>query len=178
MEFDANCAPLESQLGRTFYDRLRPSIQLWIDKIRRQQLSWDKLVIAVNRPEAKARIHNNHHLDQECPRGNRPLKLTFKESEEQTTEKAQPKATASGLSITPLAKSSSSSDHRSEQGSEDSEKARREKKKKQNQGRCKRRRASTLTSGSNQTPTAGKKKAGQKSRPKSGPFTSHLLELQ
>lgn len=151
VEFDADCAPLEGQLGRTFYDGLRPSIKLWIDEVGRQQLSWDELVTAANRAEVKARIHNNHHRK-------RPLKLTFKDSGEQTTEKAQPKATASGLSITPSAKSSSSSGHQSEQGSEDSKKARREKKKKQNRGRRKRREASTPASGSNQTPTAGKKK--------------------
>lgn len=121
VEFDADCAPLEGQLCRTFYDGLRPSIKLWIDEVGRQQLSWDELVTAANRAEVKARIHNNHHRK-------RPLKLTLKDSGEQTTEKAQPKATASGLSITPSAKSSSSSGHQSEQGSEDSKKARREKK--------------------------------------------------
>ena len=59
LEFDADCAPLEGQLGRTFYDGLRPSIKLWIDEVGRQQLPWDKLVKAANRVEAKARIHNN-----------------------------------------------------------------------------------------------------------------------
>ena len=28
VEFDADCAPLEGQLGRTFYDGLRPSINI------------------------------------------------------------------------------------------------------------------------------------------------------
>ena len=36
LEFDADCAPLEGQLGRTFYDWLRPSIKLRVDKIGRQ----------------------------------------------------------------------------------------------------------------------------------------------
>ncbi len=38
LEFDADCAPLEGQLGRTFHDGLRSSIKLWIDKVGRQQL--------------------------------------------------------------------------------------------------------------------------------------------
>ena len=36
LEFDAECAPLEGQLGRTFYHWLRPPIKLWIDKVGRQ----------------------------------------------------------------------------------------------------------------------------------------------
>ena len=39
MEFDANCAPGEGQLGRTFYDGLRPSIKLWVDEVGREQMS-------------------------------------------------------------------------------------------------------------------------------------------
>ncbi len=38
LEFDADWAPLEGQLGRTFYDGLRLSIKLWIDEVGRQQL--------------------------------------------------------------------------------------------------------------------------------------------
>ncbi len=34
LEFDANNAPGKVQLGRTFYDGLRPSIKLWIADIR------------------------------------------------------------------------------------------------------------------------------------------------
>lgn len=159
VEFDADCAPLEGQLGRTFYDGLRPSIKLWIDEVGRQQLSWDELVSAANRAEAKARIHNNQHLDQRCPRGKRPLKLVFKESrEQQSTEKAQPKPTTSGLSVTPPAKPLGSG-HRSEQSSEASEKARKEKKKKANRERRGRgrREGSTPATGSNTENTAGKK---------------------
>ncbi len=33
LEFDAYFILIDSQLGRTFYDRLRPSIKLWIDEV-------------------------------------------------------------------------------------------------------------------------------------------------
>ncbi len=33
LEFDANNAPREGQLGRTFHDGLKPSIKLWIADI-------------------------------------------------------------------------------------------------------------------------------------------------
>lgn len=77
LEFDADCAPGEGQLGRTFYDGLRPSIKLWIDEVGRQRMPSDDLVSAANRAEAKARIHSNHHLDQRCPKGKRPLKMSI-----------------------------------------------------------------------------------------------------
>ena len=150
---------MEGPVGRTFYDRLRPSIKLWIDKLGRERLSWEELVTTANRTEANARIHNNQHLDQRCAQGKRPLKLTFKESREQP-EKTQSKATTSGLSVTPPAKPLSSSDpQRSELGPEASEKAMEKKKKKAN---CKRHgrgklESSTPATGSNAKHTAGKK---------------------
>ena len=54
LEFDADSAPIEGRLGRTFYNSLRPSIKLWIDKVDRERLSWKKLVTTANRAEAKA----------------------------------------------------------------------------------------------------------------------------
>ncbi len=87
MEFDADFAPLEDQLGRTFYDGLKPLIKLWIDKVGRQQLPWDKLVKVANRAKAKARIHNNQHQDQSCPKEKRPLKLPLKDCNKQSSEK-------------------------------------------------------------------------------------------
>ncbi len=89
LEFDADCAPLEGQLSRTFYDGLKPSIKLWIDEVSRQLLPWDKLVKAANKAKAKARIHNNQHLDQRYPKEKRPLKLTLKDSKEQCSEKTK-----------------------------------------------------------------------------------------
>ncbi len=43
LEFDANNAPGEGQLGRTFYDGLRPWIKLWIANIG-EDMPWDDLV--------------------------------------------------------------------------------------------------------------------------------------
>ena len=89
LEFDADCAPLEGQLGRTFYDWLRPSIKLWIDKVGRQQLPWDKLVKAANGAKVKALINNNQHPDQRYTKGKRLLKLTLKDSNKQSSEKTK-----------------------------------------------------------------------------------------
>ncbi len=55
LEFDANNAPGEGQLGRTFYDGLRPSIKLWIANIG-EDLPWDDLIRAANKAEARAKI--------------------------------------------------------------------------------------------------------------------------
>ncbi len=117
LEFDADCAPGEGQLGRTFYDGLRPSIKLWIDEVGRQQMSWDDLVSAANRAKAKARIHGSHHLDQRCPKGKRPLKISINSRDDQA-EKT--KATS------PQTKANSPTSDQPEV----SEKARKEKKKK------------------------------------------------
>ena len=159
LEFDTDCALIEGQLGCTLYDGLRPLIKLWIDEVSQERLSWEELVTAANRAESKARIHNNQHLDQRCPRDKQPLKLTFKESREQP-EKTQSKATTSGLSVTPPAKlSSSSGPQQSEHDPETTEQARKEKKKKANRekrGRGKRE-GSTPATRSNANNTAGKK---------------------
>ncbi len=58
---------MESQLGRTIDDGLRPSIILWIDKVGQERLYWEELVTTAKKAKAKARIHNNQHLDQRCP---------------------------------------------------------------------------------------------------------------
>ncbi len=54
-EFDANNAPPEGQLGRTFYDGLRPSIKLWIADIG-EDMPWDDLIRPANKAEARAKI--------------------------------------------------------------------------------------------------------------------------
>ncbi len=159
MEFDADCALIKGQLGRTFYDGLRLSIKLWINEVDREHLSWEELVTMANRAKAKARIHNNQQLDQRCLWGKRPLKLTYKESQEQP-EKTQSKAITFGLSVSPPAKpSSSSGPQQSESGPEASEKARKEKKKKVNRERRRRkgRERNIPANGSNAKNTAGKK---------------------
>ncbi len=62
LEFDANNAPGEGQLGRTFYDGLRRLIKLWIADIG-EDMPWDNLIRAANKAEAKAKIQGSTHLD-------------------------------------------------------------------------------------------------------------------
>ncbi len=158
LEFDADCAPSEGQLCRTFYDGLRPSIKLWISEMGRQQLPWYDLVSAANRAEAKTHIEDYRHLDQRCPKGKRPLKRSINSRDERPGKKSQPKATTSGLTVTP-AKPAASGSQRLEPGPEDSEKARKEKKKKafrKRRGKG-RREGSAPATGSNAESTVGKK---------------------
>ena len=166
LEFDADCAPSEGQLCHTFYDGLRPSVKLWIGEEGRQQLSWDDLISAANRAEAKARIEDYRHLDQRCPKGKRPLKLSIDSRDEKPGEKPQPKATTSGLSVTPAKPASGF-----QQGSEAAEKARKEKRKNWQQKQRERREASANPEGNPATgsnTTGGKKKAGQNRGQKRG----------
>ena len=151
MEFDADFAPLEGQLGRTFYDGLRPSIKLWIDEVGRQQLPWDKLLKAANRTEAKARIHNNQHLDQRCPKGKRPLKLTLKDSNEQSSEKTKAAPPQQKFAGSP-------------QSEQAAEKAWKEKKKNWHRKKRKKKEAGANSEGTPATrsnATSGKNKSGQ-----------------
>ncbi len=62
LEFDANNAPGEGQLGWTFYDGLRPSIKLWISNIG-EDMPWDDLIKTANKAEARAKIQRSTHLD-------------------------------------------------------------------------------------------------------------------
>ncbi len=55
LEFDANNAPGEGQLSRTFYDGLRPSIKVWIADIG-EDMPWDNLIRAANKAEARTKI--------------------------------------------------------------------------------------------------------------------------
>ncbi len=87
LEFDANNAPGESQLGRTFYDRLRPSIKLWIVNIE-ENMPWDNLIRGANKAEVRAKIQGSTHLDQWCPKGKQPLKMSLNSRDNQP-EKAQ-----------------------------------------------------------------------------------------
>ncbi len=64
LEFDANNASGEGQLGRTFYDGLRPSIKLWIADIR-EDMPWNDLIRAANKVEARAKIQESTYLDQQ-----------------------------------------------------------------------------------------------------------------
>ncbi len=83
LEFDANNAPQEGQLGRTFYDGLRPLIKLWIADTD-EDIPWDDLIRAANKAEARAKIQRNTHLDQRCPKEKRPLKMSLNSRDDQT----------------------------------------------------------------------------------------------
>ncbi len=89
-EFDANNVPQEGQLGRTFYDGLNPSIKLWIDDIG-EDMPWDDLIRAANKAKARDKIQGSTHLDQRCPKGKRPLKMSLNSRDDQAEK---PKATA------------------------------------------------------------------------------------
>lgn len=67
LEFDANNASREGQLGHTFYDDLRPSIKFWITNIE-NEMPWDNLVSIANKVEGKAKIYKNTYLDLWCPK--------------------------------------------------------------------------------------------------------------
>ncbi len=82
LEFDANNALGEGQLGRTFYDGLRPSIKLWTADIG-EDIPWDDLVRAANKAEARARIQGSTHLDQRYPKRKRPLKKSLNSRDDQ-----------------------------------------------------------------------------------------------
>ncbi len=76
LEFDANNAPREGQLGQTFYDGLRPSIKFWIADIR-EDLQWDDLIRVANKAEARAKIQGSTYLDQRCPKRKQLLKMSL-----------------------------------------------------------------------------------------------------
>ncbi len=156
LEFDANNAPREGQLGRTFYDGLRPSIKLWIADIG-EDMSWDDLIKAVNKAEARAKIQKNTHLDQRYPKRKRPLKMSLN-SRDNPFEKVQQKSGTVSQSQTPdkaLDKA-----NQAKQGNKGSEKVRKDKKRKSHPAKRDQREDSTPTSGTNTTPA--KKKTGQK----------------
>ncbi len=89
-EFDANNAPGEGQLGRLFYNGLKPSIKLWIADIG-EDMPWDDLIRAPNKAEARAKIQGSTHLDQRYPKRKRPLKMSLNARDDQAEK---PKATA------------------------------------------------------------------------------------
>ncbi len=90
LEFDANNALGEGQLGRTFYDGLKPLIKLWIANVG-ADMPWDDLIRAANKAEARARIQESTHLDQWGPKEKRPLKMSLNSQDDQVEK---PKATA------------------------------------------------------------------------------------
>ncbi len=87
LEFDANKTLREGQLGQTFYDGFRPLIKLWITDIGEDML-WDDQIRAANKAEARAKIQGSIYLDQRCPKGKRPLKISLNSRDNQTNKKA------------------------------------------------------------------------------------------
>ncbi len=68
LEFDVNNIPQEGQLDHIFYDDLRSLIKLWIAD-RGADMSWDNLIRAANKAEARAKIQGSTHLDHWYPKG-------------------------------------------------------------------------------------------------------------
>ncbi len=129
LEFDANNAPGESQLSRTFYNGLKPSIKLWIADIG-EDMPWDDLIRAANKAEARAKIQGSTHLDQRYPKRKRPLKMSLNAHDDQA-EKA--KATP------PQAKASLLASDQSEVTEKAKKKAKKEKKRRGHQRKWNRR---------------------------------------
>lgn len=63
MQFNPNYTLKEDQPSRIFHDIFSPSVKLWINEKRPQQMTQDKLVSEANRAKAKACIHDNNSLD-------------------------------------------------------------------------------------------------------------------
>ncbi len=94
LEFDNNNASREGQLGRTFYNSLRPSIKLYIINVR-EDMPWDDLIRAPNNAEARAKIQGSTHLNQRCPKGKRPLKMSLNSWDNQPKKAQQKSGTVS-----------------------------------------------------------------------------------
>ncbi len=79
MEFDVDCAPSKSVLGRDFYEGLRPLIKLWIVKEGQKLDGWDDLIKKATRAEAKTKLQSIftiREINQGCPQGNRPSQVS------------------------------------------------------------------------------------------------------
>ncbi len=101
LELDANNALGEGQLGRTFADGLRPLIKLWITNIG-EDMPWDDLIRAANKAEARAKIQGSTHLDQQCLKGKRPLKMSLNARDDQATApQPRPHSSPAGQSKAP-----------------------------------------------------------------------------
>ncbi len=53
-------------------------------------MPWDDLIRTANKAEARAKIQGSIHLDQRCPNGKRPLKMSLNSRDNQAKK---PKAT-------------------------------------------------------------------------------------
>lgn len=75
MKFAAAYALTEVHLDQYFYEDLRLSINLWLNKEGRNDLAWDDLAKKAMEAKSKAKIWKNWDLDQYCFRDKRPFKL-------------------------------------------------------------------------------------------------------
>ncbi len=129
-----------------------PSIKLWIANIG-EDIPWDDLIRAANKAEARAKIQGSTHLDQQCHKGKRPLKMSLNARDDQAKKtKATP----------PLTKASPPTSDQSEVTEKAKEKARKEKQRRGHQGKQDRqeeRDGSPAATGANATQaTEGQKK--------------------
>ncbi len=120
-------------------------------------MPWDDLIRVANKAEARAKIQGSTHLDQRCPKGKRPLKISLNSRDEQP-EKAQQKSGAISQGQAP--DKALDKVNQAEQGNEAFEKARKDKKQKSHQAKRDRQEDSNPASGTNTT--SAKKKTGQK----------------
>ena len=51
-------------------------------------MPWDDLISAANKAEARAKIQESTYLDQQCPKGKKPLKMSLNSRNNQTNKKA------------------------------------------------------------------------------------------
>ncbi len=147
-KFDANNAPQEGQLGRTFYNGLRPSIKLWIADMGEDML-WDDLIKAANKAKARAKSQESTHLDHRCRKGKQLLKMSLNSRDNQTKA--------------PQAKDKANPVEQVSETEKSSEKARKEKKKKGRQGRREKPNPATRANATPATATGGE---GQKKKKK------------
>ncbi len=63
-----------------------------------KDMPWDDLVKVANKAEARARIQGSTHLDQWCPKGKWPLKMSLNSRDNQAEK---PKATAPSAKVDP-----------------------------------------------------------------------------
>ncbi len=50
-------------------------------------MPWDDLIRAANKAEARAKIQENTHLDQRCPKGKQPLKMSLNTRDDQAKKR-------------------------------------------------------------------------------------------
>ena len=151
---------------RFFREGLKPSVRAQMEQRGQESDSWEELVKKAVDVEAKAGLlptSLNRDMDQQAPRGNRPVHTTAK-AQTQGLSMKDPKVEEPKSK--PLESKSSASPRTKQPDS--SEKARKEKKKKWQKERRDKKRDSTPATGVNTTDTAG----GQKKKKKTSNRTS------